>query len=145
MHLLPLFIGPDLLRASEAFAALVSFIVSLLAAIWALELYQLLRTGAIGKSWKILIAAALVFMVHEVTNIVRIFGSFGDFGLYDATKLLFVLLLAWGFYAQRHVFYSPHLFRAVLNHRRPHAPSEVERSADETPSESEQPTPSARP
>jgi len=145
MNHVPLLIGPDLIKVSEAFAALVSFIVSLLAAVWALELYQLLRTGAIGKSWKILIAAAIVFMVHEVTNIVRIFGTFSDLGLYDATKVLFVLLLAWGFYVQRDVFNSPHMFRAVLNHRRPYAQPAAENLEVAAPTEPQQPSPASLP
>ncbi len=109
------------IKHSEALVALVAFVFSLLAAIWALELYQLLRTGAIGKSWRVFIVAALVFMVHEVTHMVRIFGAFDDLGMYEATKLIFVALMAYGFYAQRRVFFSPQLFRAVLNHRRPTA------------------------
>jgi len=95
-----------------------SFFAAIFATVWAVELYRLLKTGEVGKTWRILIAATIVFALSEVLK----FGELLDFlppvGAYSYLQLPFIVLLACACYLQRKAFFMPQHFRRLfLPHR----------------------------
>jgi hypothetical protein len=93
------------------FISLVSFVVAVVAAVWAIELYRLLRAGEGGHAWRVLIIASAVFAVQQLYAIGRGLGYFEFAGVAEITEVVFVTLLAYAFYTQRRAFFRPQLHR----------------------------------
>ncbi len=92
--------------------SLISFFVAVVAAVWAVEMYRLLRAGEGGKAWRVLVIASVVFAVHELYSIGRGAGVFQFEGIAEATSMAFAALLAYAFYTQRRAFFYPQSHRA---------------------------------
>lgn len=117
--------------ALTAIASFLSFIIVLFAAVWAVELYRLLKTGEIGKTWRVLIVATLVFAVHEILAMAETFGYIERTLATDLTDLVFVFLLAYACYLQRRAFFTPHLYRHDRSSRKRAFPSRYDRLRDD--------------
>ncbi|MDQ3813041.1 MAG: hypothetical protein M3347_03720 [Armatimonadota bacterium] len=89
-----------------SFLSFVSFIVSIIAALLATDIYRLLRTGEVGKSWRILIIASVMSVVLQGLHLVEYLNGFRSSG-YPVSKIVelsFILALAYAFYLQRSIF-----------------------------------------
>jgi hypothetical protein len=93
------------------FMSLISFFVAVLAAVWAVELYRLLRAGEGGRAWRVLIIATIVFAIQQLYAIGRGLGFIEMSGVAEITQVVFVVLLAYAFYTQRRIFLYPQSHR----------------------------------
>ncbi len=93
------------------FMSVVSFVITVVAALWAVELYRLLRAGEGGKAWRVLVFATVAFAVHELYTIGRGLGICEFGGIAEITELFFVILLAYAIYTQRQSFFYPQSHR----------------------------------
>lgn len=86
--------------------ALLSFFLSVGAAVFAINLYSLLRTGRVGASWRVLIIATVMFALGQAVRLAEIFGIplASDLHLSSVIELAFVITLLYAFYLQRQVF-----------------------------------------
>jgi hypothetical protein len=86
--------------------ALLSFFISVGAAVFAINLYSLLRTGRVGASWRVLIIATVMFALGQAVRLAEIFGVplASDLHLSSVIELAFVISLLYAFYLQRQVF-----------------------------------------
>ncbi|MCS6862366.1 MAG: hypothetical protein NZT92_18845 [Abditibacteriales bacterium] len=98
--------------------SLISFFVAMVAAVWAVEMYRLLRAGEGGKAWRVLVVASVVFAVHELYALGRSTGIFQFEGIAEATGMMFAALLAYAFYTQRRAFLYPQSHRAAREGRK---------------------------
>jgi hypothetical protein len=88
---------------------LLSFGVSVLAAVLAIDMYRLLRTAEVGHSWRILIIASVIFALTLALRLAENF-DWGGLHLYQLSRFgeaMFVFALAYAFYLQRRAF-VPH-------------------------------------
>ena len=83
-----------------------SFAFSVMAAVLAIDMYKLLRTGQFGKTWRVLIIATVMFALMQALRLAEVlkFQTFRDFHLSEVVELMFVISLAYAFYLQRSVF-----------------------------------------
>lgn len=83
-----------------------SFIFSVIAAVLAIDLYALLRTGRAGATWRVLIIASVMFALMHALRLAELlnFGVFPLAHLSEIVELMFVMALAYAFYLQRKVF-----------------------------------------
>lgn len=86
-----------------------SFAFSIIAAVLAIDLYALLRTGRSGSTWRVLIIASVMFALMHALRLAELlnFGLFRVTHLSEIVELMFVMALAYAFYLQRKTF-SPH-------------------------------------
>ena len=84
---------------------LLTFGFSIFAAVLAIDMYALLRTGQFGRTWRILIVASVIFVMLQV---LQMSGGLLDPGvaqkLSQVTELIFVIALTYAFYRQRQVY-----------------------------------------
>lgn len=92
--------------ASVQFLALISFAVSVVAAVLAIDTYRLLRTGQVGNVWRILIVASVLFAFTLALRLAENFdwNGLGALHLSGIGELLFVFALAYSFSLQRRAF-----------------------------------------
>ena len=92
--------------------AFLAFGISVIAAVVAIDMYKLLRTGEFGASWRILIIASVIFALVQALRLAELFnwGGLQRQQLSEVADLLFVLSLAYAFYLQRRAF--THAFKA---------------------------------
>ena len=92
--------------ASVQLMTLISFAISVGAAVLAIDTYRLLRTGEIGNVWRILIVASVLFVFTLALRLAENFdwNGFGHLHLSRIGELLFVSALAYAFYRQRRAF-----------------------------------------
>ena len=83
-----------------------SFIISVIAAVLAIDLYALLRTGRSGSTWRVLIIASVMFALMQALRLAALlnFTGLGLTRLSEIVELMFVMALAYAFYLQRQVF-----------------------------------------
>ncbi len=83
-----------------------SFAFSVIAAVLAIDLYALLRTGRSGSTWRVLIIASVMFALMHALRLAEIlnFGLFPGAHLSEIVELMFVMAMAYAFYLQRKVF-----------------------------------------
>ena len=99
------------LASFEVLSALFLFVLSAGAAVLAINLYSLLRTGRMGASWRVLIIASVLFALVQALRFAEVSGwhYVEVFHLSSVVEIAFVLSLAYAFYLQRQVFMSsPH-------------------------------------
>jgi hypothetical protein len=93
---------------SGAYLGLLSFLTfgfSVIAAVLAIDMYTLLRTGELGKTWRVLIIASVMFALAQVIRMAELLNwSMSDYGLSQIVELVFVLALAYAFFLQRQSF-----------------------------------------
>jgi hypothetical protein len=92
----------------EAYLGLLSFLsfgFSVIAAVLAIDMYTLLRTGEFGKTWRVLIIASVMFALAQVLRMAELLNwRFSSYGLSQIVELMFVLALAYSFFLQRQAF-----------------------------------------
>jgi hypothetical protein len=83
-----------------------TFGLSIIAAVMAIDMYKLLRTGDFGKTWRLLIIASVMFALLQVVKLGEIlnFRTMSGYHLSEIVELCFVMALAYAFYQQRQVF-----------------------------------------
>lgn len=83
-----------------------SFAFSVIAAVIAIDMYALLRTGQFGKTWRLLIIATVMFALMQALRLAEIlnFQTFQRYHLSEVVELMFVISLTYAFYLQRSVF-----------------------------------------
>ena len=83
-----------------------SFAFSVIAAVLAIDLYALMRTGRSGSAWRVLVIASVIFALMHVLRFAEVlrFGSFPIANLSEIVELMFVMSLAYAFYLQRKAF-----------------------------------------
>src|SRR5688500_15689983 len=92
--------------ATMGLISFLSFAVSVIAAVVAIDMYKLLRTGEFGSSWRILIIASLIFSLVQALGLPELFdwGGLQSSHLSELADMIFVMALAYAFYLQRRVF-----------------------------------------
>jgi hypothetical protein len=92
--------------ASVQLLTLLSFAVSVVAAVLAIDMYRLLRTGEVGNAWRVLIVASVLFAFTLALRFAENFHWSGldRLRLSRIGELLFVFALASSFYMQRRAF-----------------------------------------
>lgn len=126
-----------LVGESGAYLGLLSFLsfgFSVIAAVLAIDMYTLLRTGEMGKTWRVLIIASVMFALAQVIRMAELLNwRMADYGLSQIVELVFVLALAYAFFLQRQTFTQAAELRGEkrrsLGSRRAHNLSEA---SDET-------------
>ncbi len=97
-----------LVGESGAYLGLLSFLsfgFSVIAAVLAIDMYTLLRTGEMGKTWRVLIIASVMFALAQVIRMAELLNwRMADYGLSQIVELVFVLALAYAFFLQRQTF-----------------------------------------
>lgn len=82
-----------------------SFAFSVMAAVLAIDMYALLRTGEFGSTWRVLIIASVIFALVQALRMAEFFNpKVADYGLSQIAELMFVMALAYAFYLQRRAF-----------------------------------------
>lgn len=95
----------------------VTFFLAIFAALVALQLYNLIRTGDLATTWRSFIIGAMVFAAWALADLAALF--LGDlFGagarlrvVLDLLQAAFIALFAGGLWLQRQMFYHPNRFR----------------------------------
>ena len=85
-----------------------SFCFSIIAAVLAIDMYRLLRTGEYGRTWRLLIIATVIFALLQVLRLAETleFRPLDISQLVQIVELCFVISLAYAFYLQRKLFTS---------------------------------------
>ena len=85
-----------------------SFAFSIIAAVLAIDMYKLFRTGEFGKTWRLLIIASVMFALLQVLRMGEIlnFRPLREAHLGEIVELCFVMSLAYAFYVQRKLYSS---------------------------------------
>ena len=93
-------------ETSMGLISFLSFGISVIAAVVAIDMYKLLRTGKFGSSWRILIIASVIFSLVQALRLAELFdwGGLRANHLSEIADLIFVMALAYAFYLQRRVF-----------------------------------------
>ncbi len=83
-----------------------SFALSVIAAVLAIDMYALLRTGQFGKTWRVLIIASVMFALTQALRLAEALNmeSLSRLHLSEVAELMFVMSLTYAFYLQRSVF-----------------------------------------
>ena len=92
--------------ASMGVISFLAFAISVIAAVVAIDMYKLLRTGQFGSSWRILIIASVIFCLVQALRLAELFewGGLHLSHLSEIADLIFVMALAYAFYLQRRAF-----------------------------------------
>ena len=79
---------------------------SIIAAVLAIDMYKLLRTGGFERTWRMLIIASVMFVLLQVLRMAEVlhFNPVAESRLVQIVELCFALTLAYAFYNQRNIF-----------------------------------------
>ena len=88
--------------------AFFSFACSVVAAVLAIDMYALLRTGESGSTWRVLIIAAVMFALTQALRMATFFdwAALERYGLSQIAELMFALSMMYAFFLQRRAFTS---------------------------------------
>jgi hypothetical protein len=83
-----------------------SFCFSIIAAVMAIDMYRLLRTGEFGRTWRLLIIASVMLALLQVLRMAETleFQPIDISRLVQIVELCFIMTLAYAFYLQRKLF-----------------------------------------
>jgi hypothetical protein len=86
--------------------SLFSFALSVIAAVLAIDMYALLRTGEFGPTWRVLIIASVMFALVQALKMADYFDwkTLDTDILAQVVELAFALCIAYAFYLQRKAF-----------------------------------------
>jgi hypothetical protein len=86
--------------------AFLSFAASVVAAVLAIDMFAISRTGQFGPAWRVLIIASVMFALVQALRIASFFDwhALQRYGLSQIVELMFALSLAYAIYLQRHAF-----------------------------------------
>ena len=91
---------------SVGFLTFGAWVFSVIAAVMAIDMYSLLRTGEFGRSWRVIIIASVILALTlglrlgEIVN----FQGMEHANLSQIGSLMFVMALAYAIFLQRQVF-----------------------------------------
>jgi hypothetical protein len=122
--------------------AFLSFAASVVAAVMAIDMFALSRTGEFGPAWRVLIIASVMFALVQALRIASFFDwrALQRYGLSQIAELMFALSLAYAIYLQRHAFSSGSELRRdkkTLDETAPTAPDDEDDETQADPEESE--------
>ncbi len=80
-----------------------SFGLSVVAAVLAIDMYKLSRTGQFGASWRVLITASVIYALLQAAHLAE-GADINIAKLSRVIELVFVLSLVYAFYLQRQIF-----------------------------------------
>jgi hypothetical protein len=104
-----------------------SFGLSIVAAVLAIDMYKLSRTGQFGASWRVLITASVIYALLQASHLAaQSVAAFGKFS--HIVELIFVLALTYSFYLQRRNFLNTSQLRDKDEYRGPERRSRDERA-----------------
>jgi len=82
-----------------------TFGISLIAAVLAIDMYGLLRVGQSGRTWRILIVASVIFVLLQVLRMATILLHLEITDeLSQIVGLIFAIAYAYAFYRQRAIY-----------------------------------------
>lgn len=82
-----------------------TFGISIIAAVLAIDMYGLLRVGQSGRTWRILIVASVIFVLLQVLRMAEILMNLElAHELSQIVSLVFAISLAYAFYRQRAIY-----------------------------------------
>lgn len=82
-----------------------TFGISIIAAVLAIDMYGLLRVGQSGRTWRILIVASVVFVLLQVLRLATILLHLEIANeLSQVVALIFAIAFAYAFYRQRAIY-----------------------------------------
>jgi len=90
-----------------------AFCLSVIAAVLAIDMFRLLRTGEFGGSWRVLIIASVVYAFVQATRMAEFldWNKWNPHALSQIAEMMFALSLAYAFYLQRKAFRDAPLMR----------------------------------
>ena len=92
-------------EAYLGFLSFAAFIFSVIAAVLAIDMYTLLRTGEFGNTWRVLIIASVIYALLQALRLAESLNwRIASHGLSQIVELMFALALAYAFYLQRKTF-----------------------------------------
>ena len=92
-------------EAYLGFLSFAAFIFSVIAAVLAIDMYTLLRTGEFGNTWRVLIIASVIYALLQALRMAESLNwRIASHGLSQIVELTFALALAYAFYLQRKTF-----------------------------------------
>ncbi|MEO6908321.1 MAG: hypothetical protein ABI210_10570 [Abditibacteriaceae bacterium] len=93
---------------AETYVGLLNFLtfgISIIAAVLAIDMYALLRTGQFAQTWRILIVASVLFVLLQVLRMSAILLDIQIASqLSQVVRLVFAIALAYAFYNQRKLY-----------------------------------------
>lgn len=82
-----------------------TFGISIIAAVLAIDMYGLLRVGQAGRTWRILIVASVMFVMLQVLRMAEILMNLEIANeLSQIVTLMFAIAFAYAFYRQRAIY-----------------------------------------
>ena len=107
---------------------ILSFGFSVIAAVLAIDMYRLLRTGQSGNAWRVLIIASVMFALMQTLHFADLFNFVPLAGthLSEIVELVFVMSLAYAFHLQRSSFAVAARYRQSAEHLTETEDSDVE-------------------
>lgn len=82
-----------------------TFGISIIAAVLAIDMYGLLRVGESGRTWRILIIASVIFVMLQVLRMAEILMHLEIANeLSQVVALMFAIAFAYAFYRQRAIY-----------------------------------------
>ena len=79
-----------------------TFGISIIAAVLAIDMYSLLRVGQSGRTWRILIVASVVFVLLQVLQLMEVLLRMEIANeLSQIVALIFAMAFAYAFYRER--------------------------------------------
>lgn len=95
--------------STAVLTAFVSFSLSVGAAALAIRLYSLLRTGEMGRSWRVLIIASVLFALLQTVRLTEaVSPSVRELHFSSVVEVVFILALSYAFWLQKQVFEEHH-------------------------------------
>lgn len=83
-----------------------TFALSVIAAVMAIDMYALLRTGEFGKTWRVLIIASVMLALSQALRVAGLLNwkIIQQTHLAEVAQMAFVIMLAYAFHLQRTAF-----------------------------------------
>jgi hypothetical protein len=82
-----------------------TFVLSIIGAVLAIDMYGLMRVGQSGRTWRILVIASVLFVLLQVLRMIETFLHLEIANeLSQIATLIFAIAFAYAFYRQRAVY-----------------------------------------
>lgn len=96
--------GQGLLEEMEILFEFLNMAVAFVAAIFAFNVARKFGLNVRdGASWRWFAIASFMFSLVELHNLLRFLGYLDIKGLYEFLEFIFIIALAWGFWAQKQI------------------------------------------
>lgn len=82
-----------------------TFGISIIAAVLAIDMYSFLRIGQFGRTWRMLIVGSVVFVLMQVLRLSTVLLQLEITNeLRQIAELIFAIIFAYAFYSQRALY-----------------------------------------